>query len=249
MYLEHLIPSSLAALFSPGCFIRRLMYPDLVSFGLLANLHTLGKRGVFKEVDAIVDVGANIGQFAFMVHTALPHLPIFSFEPDATCFARLQQTFATHRIKGRCFPLAISDRAGQAQLNVYESAANNSLLYRQHENAVAVKNVSCATLDSLRAELASLHAPFLKIDVQGAELSVLRGAGEFLNRCKFVMMETSLVSSYDGNAHIADVFSFMRAAGFSCWEIVDVLRKRKPNELGIVEMDLLFIRDGETSAH
>jgi FkbM family methyltransferase len=248
MYLENLIPSGIAALFSPGCFVKRLMYPDLVSFGLLANLHALGKRGVFKEVDAIVDVGANVGQFAFMAHTALPHLPIFSFEPDPSCFEGLQQTFATHHINGKCFPLAISDQAGQVQLNVYESTVNNSLLHRQHENTVAVKNVNCATLDSLRAELFSLNTLFLKIDVQGAELSVLRGAGEFLKRCKFVLLEVSLVSSYDGNAHIAEVLTAMRSAGFSCLEIVDVLRKKKPDELGIAEMDLLFIRNGATDA-
>ena len=248
MYLEHLVPAGLAALFSPRCFIRRLMQPELVSFGLLANLNALGKRGVFREVDAIVDVGANIGQFAYMAHTALPHLPIFSFEPDPACFARLQQTFATHHINGKCFPLAISDQSGQVQLNVYESTANNSLLHRQHENAVAVKKVNCATLDSLQTELSSLQAPLLKIDVQGAELSVLNGAGEFLKRCKFVLLEVSLVASYDGNAHIADVMAAMRLAGFSCREIVDVLRKKKPGELGIAEMDLLFVRNGETDA-
>lgn len=245
MYLEHLVPTSLAAIFSPGCLVKKLQHPDLVSFGLLANLKALSKRGVFGEVDAIIDVGANIGQFAYMAHIALPELPIFSFEPDPACFEGLQRTFAAHHLSGQCFPLAISDREGQVALNVYESPVNNSLLPRQNEHATSVRQVNCATLDSLCAELSAVHAPFLKIDVQGAELAVLSGATEFLKRCKFVMLETSLASSYEGNAHIADVFSFMRDAGFVCWEIVDVLRKKKPDELGIVEMDLLFIRSGQ----
>jgi len=245
MYLEHLVPTNLAAIFSPGCLVRKLQHPDLVSFGLLANLNTLSKRGVFDEVDAVIDVGANIGQFAYMAHVALPKLPIFSFEPDPVCFTGLQRTFAAHHISGKCFPLAISDREGQVALNVYESPANNSLLPRQNEHPMAVRQVNCATLDSLCTELSAVHAPFLKIDVQGAELAVLRGATEFLKRCKFVMLETSLVHSYEGNAHIADAFSFMRDAGFVCWEIVDALRKKKPDELGIVEMDLLFIRSGK----
>lgn len=244
MYLEHLVPTGLAALFSPACFIRRLIHPDLISFGLFANLHALSRRGVFKEVDAIIDVGANIGQFAYMAHCALPDLPIFSFEPDPACFAHLQKTFLSHHIQGRCFPLAISDQAGQVQLNIYESTANNSLLHRQQENAVAVKNVTCATLDSLQEELFALNAPLLKIDVQGAELLALRGAKEFLKRCKFVLLEVALEASYDGNAHIAEVMVAMQSAGFTCWEIVDVLRKKKPDELGIAEMDLLFIRNG-----
>lgn len=244
MYLEHLVPSAIAALFSPRCLVRRLLHPELVSFGLLANLNVLARRGVFREVDAIVDVGANVGQFAFMAHTALPRLPIYSFEPAPECYERLKQTFVTHHIEGDCFPLAVAGQPGRVRLNVYDSAVNNSLLQRRCEEAVAVKDVDCITLDGMQAELAALNAPFLKIDVQGAELSVLGGAEEFLKRCRFVLLEVSLVSSYDGNAHIADVMEVMRRAGFSCWEIVDVLRRKKPDELGIAEMDLLFVRDG-----
>lgn len=246
MYLEHLVPSSLAGLFSPGCLIKRIRHPHLVSFGLLANLNKLASRGVFDGIDAVVDIGANIGQFAFMAHTTFPELPIYSFEPDPGCFASLQQTFAGHSIPGRSFPLALSSQEGTVSLNVYESTANNSMLKRQGENAVQVHQVTCATLDSLMAnELASLKAPFLKIDVQGAELAVLAGASEFLRRCRYVMLETSLVSSYEGNADIAQVLAFMDSAGFACWEIVDVLRKRKPDDLGILEMDLLFVRKGD----
>lgn len=245
MYLEHLVPSGFAALFSLRCLMKKLQHPELVSFGLLANLNTLSKRGVFDEVDAVIDIGANIGQFAYMAHVALPRLPIFSFEPDPECFAKLQRTFASHQITGKCFPLAMADREGTIALNLYESPANNSMLQRQNEQASAVRQVKCATLDSRCADLSVVNSPFLKIDVQGAELAVLSGATEFLKRCKFVMLETSLLHSYEGNAHIADIFSFMRDAGFACWEIVDVLRKTKPDELGIVEMDLLFVRVGK----
>ena len=45
-----------------------------MSFGFLANLAYLNKRGVFEGVDCVVDIGANIGQFAFMIQTALPSL-------------------------------------------------------------------------------------------------------------------------------------------------------------------------------
>ena len=72
MYLEHLVPAGLAALFSPRCFIRRLMQPELVSFGLLANLNALGKRGVFREVDAIVDVGEHRAVRLYGPHSATP---------------------------------------------------------------------------------------------------------------------------------------------------------------------------------
>jgi FkbM family methyltransferase len=243
MYIEHLVPKYLAILSSPRCFIARLRYPKLVSFGLMANLNFLSKKGIFHDVDCIVDVGANIGQFAFMAHTVMPSLPIYSFEPDSTCFKELKQTFADHEIRGECYPVALSDKQGSVNLNVYESSANNSTLLRENESALQVNKVDCSTLDILDKQLEAFKCLYLKIDVQGAEISVLRGASQFLKRCKFVQLEVSLVNAYIGNAHIADIMSVMRSEGFSCWEIVDVLRKRKSDNLGILEMDMLFIED------
>lgn len=245
MYLEHLVPKSLSIFSAPGCFIARLRHPGLVSFGLMANLAFLRRKGVFDRVDGVVDVGANIGQFAFMAHSVLPHVPVYSFEPDPVCYEKLQHTFAEHGIKGGCFPVALSDTQGSIDLNIYESSANNSMLLREHERALEVKRVECSTLDTLDKELGGMQAPYLKIDVQGAELSVLRGAAKFLGRCEFVQLEVSLVNAYSGNSHIADILAVMRAAGFRCWEILDVLRTKKTGDLGILEMDLLFVRDGE----
>lgn len=246
MYLEHLVPKSLAIFSAPRCFLARLLHPGLVSFGLMANIGFLSRKGVFDDVDGIIDIGANIGQFAFMAHTVLPNLPIYSFEPDPVCFGGLQKTFSDHRIKGGCFPIALTDTQGSIDLNIYESSANNSILRRSDERSLQVKRVECSTLDTAGAELISLEAAYLKIDVQGAELSVLRGATQTLRRCKFVQLEVSLVNAYIGNSHIADIMVFMRSAGFVCWEILDVLRTNKTDNLGILEMDLLFIQNGKS---
>lgn len=240
MYLEHLVPNALAIFSAPRCFLRRLINPRLVSFGLMANLNFLKKRGVFDEVDAVIDIGANIGQFAFMIHSVLPDKPVFSFEPDSDCFSILQDTFSIHKIPGRCYPFALSNKEEQVKLNIYESPANNSMLARNGEMPKVVKSVDCRTLDGFRAEFEPHQSFFLKIDVQGAELLVLEGAKQFLSNCKFVQLEVSLTTSYAGNAKIEDVLQAMSLAGFICWEIVDVLRNKQPNELGIIEMDLLF---------
>ena len=243
MYIEHLVPKYLAVFSSPKCFITRLRYPKLVSFGLMANLNLLRKKNVFDEVDAIVDVGANIGQFAFMAHSIMPNLPIYSFEPDPACFEKLKQTFASHQIDGECFSIALAENQGVVNLNVYESSANNSILFRENESALEIKEVDCSTLDVFDKQLNALKCLYLKVDVQGAELSVLRGASQFLKKCKFVQLEVSLVNAYSGNAHIADVMDFMRHAGFSCWEVLDVLRRRNSDNLGILEMDILFVKN------
>lgn len=242
MYLEHLVPKWISVISAPNCFINRVLNPHMVSFGLLANLDYLSKRGVFEGVDCVVDIGANIGQFAFMIQAILPKIQVFSFEPDSESFAKLEDNFEKYKIKGKCFSLALSNQVGEEMLNVYESSANNSLLPRVGESPSAVKTVNCNTLDLVSKSFGQVNSAFLKIDVQGAELLVLGGSKEFLGKCKFVQVEVSLSTAYTGNALIEDVIATMRSSGFVCWEILDVLRKKAPEDLGILEMDLLFRR-------
>ena len=245
MYLEHLVPSVLAVLAAPGCLLRRIRHRELVSFGLLANLAGLERRGLFQEVDGIIDVGANIGQFAYMCHSVWPQLPIYSFEPAPECFFRLEQTFARYSIPGRCFPVAVGDAGGERVLHIYENSVNNSLLQRCDPDDIEQRGVTvrCVTLDELSATLSNLKSPLLKVDVQGYELSVLKGATELLRRCRYVLVEVSFRRAYLGNAHAADILSFLRDHGFGCFDILDVLRLPKSAGKGLREADLLFSKD------
>lgn len=90
MFLDNLLPSFIGAVAAPSYFIKRLLYPDMVSFGLLANLAKMSSRGTITGIDSIWDVGANHGQFAFMAHNVWPDLPIYSFEPDPSSVEKLQ---------------------------------------------------------------------------------------------------------------------------------------------------------------
>lgn len=244
MYLEHLVPSAFAILGAPRCFLRRLLHRKLVSFGLLANLASLKRRQLFTGVDGIIDVGANIGQFAYMAHSVWPLLPIYSFEPYQESFAQLEQTFKRYGIPGRCFPLAISDQGGEREFYAYDNSAINSFLKRfdRTENGAHSIEVRCVTLDELEEELVVMKNPMLKIDVQGYELSVLRGATHLLKRCKYVQIEASFQHEYEGNAHVADVMTIMRDNEFNCFDILDILRVPKNKGGGIREVDLLFAR-------
>lgn len=245
MYLEHLISPKLAIFAAPRCFLRRLIHPELVSFGLLANLNGLKQRGLFNDIDGVIDVGANIGQFAYMVHSVWPQIPIYSFEPDKECFIKLEETFKRFAVPGKCFPVAVSDQQGQSQFYLYDNRANNSFLLRQDgEQAVSrAITVPCITLNGLENEMSVLKCPMLKIDVQGFEMAVLRGATSLLKHCKYVQIEVSFQHAYQGNAHVADVFSAMREHGFSCFDILDLLRMPKAEGHGIREADLLFVNE------
>jgi len=248
MYLENLLPRQIAALAAPGCLIRRLLHPRLVSFGLLANLRVTGRRGLFAGVEAIVDVGANIGQFAYMISRVCPGVSVFSLEPDPECFAELERTFARFHIPGRCVRLAASDEPGEARLHLHSDRVNNSLLESAVQRAAPAAGilVPLARLDDLLPDMLPAGRFLLKLDVQGYEMHVLRSASRVLQRCDIVIVEVSFDGAYRGAAAPAEVLTWLTERGFGLHDILDTLRHAPARGGGLREADLLFVRrDGQ----
>ncbi len=242
MFLDNLLPSGLAILAAPQALLRRVTNPQKVSFGLLANLYAMRRRGEITGINSIWDVGANEGQFAYMAHSVWPELPIYSFEPDPDCFEKLNSTFKQFSISGRTFPCALGSENGTKPLIRYSHNVNNSFLQRidtQQEAQVSVQ-VQCTTLDEISNGIQWGANSFLKLDVQGFELDVLAGAVDFLARCRYVQIEVSFASSYCSGASADEVMRFMREHGFQCVEILDLLRNVRKGTRDITEADLLF---------
>ena len=250
MYLENLLPRQIAALAAPGCLVHRLLHPRLVSFGLMANLKVANARGVFAGIDAIIDVGANIGQFAYMISRVCPGLPVVSIEPDPECFNELERTFQRFGIRGRCLRVAASDEPGEAGLNVHRDRVNNSLLASGPEGgSVTSLNVQLARLDDLLADAQPAGRLLLKLDVQGYEMHVLRSAEQVLQRCDALIVEVSFERAYQGGAAPAEVLAWLEARGFQLHDLLDTLRNAPESGGNLREADLLFVRRESRQAH
>jgi FkbM family methyltransferase len=241
MFLDNLLPSFTGVAAAPLCFIKRLRYSDMVSFGLLANLTKMKLRGTISGIDSIWDIGANHGQFAFMAHDVWPNLPIYSFEPDPDSYVKLQNNFTKFSIPGKTFCYALSDKSESKQLRRYANNVNNSLLQHDlyQDNTMDSITVECTTLDIIHSAAPDVSAAFLKLDVQGFELSVLLGSKSFLEKCLFVQIEVSFSPTYTGGAHAGEIILVMRNYGFECIEILDLLRDKSGTHK-IIEADLLF---------
>ncbi|HUD52235.1 FkbM family methyltransferase [Parvibaculum sp.] len=80
-----------------------------------------------------------------------------------------------------------------------------------------------------------------KIDVQGAELMVLRGMGERIADLDVLIVEVSVLSTVDGGPEAWEIIGFLREKGFVIFDIVGMARRPLDNALGTV--DLLFIKE------
>lgn len=184
----------------------------------------LGLRG--NSIRTVLDIGAHHGQFARHVFNALPEARIFSFEPLPEAFKRLKQWadgFTVPRVQP--FNIALGER--EAELEMYEcmeATDSSSLLPASQDlckNAPtlgrrrAVK-VKVEGLDALLLkEGITLEADILiKIDVEGYEERVLKGAARTLSKAKACMLEVLFNSHYVGQSSFEALSDHLRAFGY-----------------------------------
>ena len=181
----------------------------------------------------VVDVGANVGQFALMAANRLQPTKIYSFEPSSQAFQMLQEEIRDADLLSVISPqpCALSDREGEVVLYSSHHGATIASLYNLRNPPVAFKpefnqTVVTKTLDRFCYEHGIQEIKYLKIDVEGHELSVLLGAQRMLSekRIQFVQFEFG-EANIDSRTYFRDFFELL-GPDFNFYRIVsDGLRK------------------------
>ena len=157
--------------------------PELEVAILLSEINRLFKPCSFW------DVGANIGYYSWFLKTRNSGLEVRMFEPDPHNVQLLEETMRVNRpLSTMLRPVAVSDRVGSVELTIDNLTGASSTLERvessfcqQHWNVHGVSvTVPSITIDSERSVTPPVH--LVKIDVEGHEESVLRGASDTLRR-------------------------------------------------------------------
>jgi len=194
---------------------------------------------VTASAPTIIDVGAHHGQSARYLRELFPGSTIHSFEPDPDSFQRLVSLgLADHH----CTQAALSDRRGQVTFFRNGISHTNSLHRVNLESNDSIKltearrtggndfsrslnqpfEVRCSTLDDYCQEAEITRVDLLKIDVQGAEASVLRGAARTLESTSAVVLEASFYDFYEHRTGIAELEHCLGPAGLSLFSILEI---------------------------
>jgi FkbM family methyltransferase len=130
------------------------------------------------------DVGANVGYFTLVAAAALNHRgQIIAFEPGKNAYDRLTENLALNPWRNiTAYPLAVTDREGEAVLHLAGDIADSSANLYQAAQPQAVSEV-CRTvsLDHFRREEHLPPPDLIKLDAEGAELAVLKGAQQLIH--------------------------------------------------------------------
>lgn len=169
----------------------------------------------------IFDVGANEGQFAIGALAAFPGARIISYEPGIGAFTRLRQSLASHP-GVELINKAVGSDTGEAVLHVTNADQSSSLLElgRGHlETYPEIKEtgqetVVVTTIEEELGRIAPNGPILLKIDTQGFEMQVLRGAGSALESIQWIVLETATQPMYRGEVVFGEIETWLRERGF-----------------------------------
>lgn len=191
---------------------------QLVSKKFIDDIDFIKQYAIDGEL-VVFDVGANIGNYAKKVVAIANKVHLHCFEPFAESFQMLQTNSNNYSITFN--QLALSDVNGVKEFHLNSFSETNSLLksvrtgLQSLDNGMqekAVITVSTKTIDSYCEENNIHKIDVLKIDVQGAELLVLKGASEMLeqNKIRLIRVETIFEKLYEDQSDFSDVFTFLQ---------------------------------------
>jgi FkbM family methyltransferase len=195
-------------------------------------------------IEVALDVGANIGQYGRDLRSHGFSGDIVSFEPVSSAFARLSAAAAGDPA-WTVHNLALGEVSARATIHVTSNVASSSLLPMLERGRALAPDVA-VTADE-QVEIAVLdeialprEAPILlKLDVQGYEDRVLRGASRTLGRVELVECELSVVEFYDGQPTLNTMLSLLASLGF---DLVDLEPGQRGIDGSISYVDGLLIR-------
>ena len=200
------------------------------------------------DIRTVIDVGANTGQFANLIHRLCPTAKILSFEPLPDCHEELSAPLSA--IPGsKVFPVALGESAGTVPMNRSRFSPCSSLLPgterlgEDYPDAAIVEpiDVPLQRLDDVISGEQLDRSILVKLDVQGFEISVIRGARDVLSRAAIVVVEVCFFRKlYNGQPLFDEIYCALTELGFVYMGNAEQHSRKTDGR--IVEADAIFER-------
>jgi FkbM family methyltransferase len=187
----------------------------------------------------VIDVGAASGTQP--LYQAFPDAhfiliePLEEFAPDLrTVVSRLKKADYTVGVA--------ASKPGTMTINVHPVLVGSTIYKEEEDSDVngVERTVPAVTLNNICADKGARPPYLIKVDTQGAELEVLKGAENIIPETDFVIIETSLFEFFKGGPQIYDCMTFMKEHGFVVYDIFDLQYRLLDGAMS--QVDIAFVR-------
>jgi FkbM family methyltransferase len=200
------------------------------------------------DINVIIDIGANIGQYGAEMRNLGFNGEIISFEPMKKAFDALKK-ISSNDSKWTVFNYSIGERDGQTSINIAKNSVSSSLLNplpqltlsAPEAKSIAVEIIGIHKLDTVFSTLNLEHKNiYMKIDTQGYEEMVLLGATDSLEYIRGIQIEMAFVPSYDGAITFDKMKNKLNVLGFELLALENGFYDKKTGKQ--LEVDGIFYK-------
>ncbi|MBO6609852.1 FkbM family methyltransferase [Altererythrobacter sp.] len=226
-----------------GKAIRAALVPAYWKGLVRAVVPTTDHAKAFAELEfaTVIDVGGNVGQFSLFASHRWPTALIHAFEPIPDQSDRFAAVHGNRVTLHRC---ALGEKEAKLPIHIASRKDSSSLLplgNRQKTmfemDEIGTIEVSVKRLDEVLDANQLPQPALLKIDVQGFEYEVLRGATRLLDHFSHIYVEVSFIELYEGQKLDSEITAMLNALGFMLSGQFNITRDPGGN---LVQADLLF---------
>ena len=196
---------------------------SLFLFGNFQSYITKNKLFSLPETAVIFDIGANVGSMSLRFARLAPQGHVFAFEPTGYAYAKLMRNLSLNpELARRITPVQVfvSDQtSSKPQINAYSSwkvDGSNADKHPLHGGIVkSAESISAITLDEFCLKNQIKNIELIKIDTDGHEFHVLRGASETLRQHRpYVILEIGLYLLREHNITFDQYYDYLSCFGY-----------------------------------
>ncbi len=203
-------------------------------------------KNTLKKGDVFYDIGAHLGEFSILASDLIGEKgEVHAFEPIPTIYQFLQKNLEINRIKNvQSHPLVVSNKTGKVEFEVFSEPS----ISRISQNTIQIKNqiIQKISVDSITLNQYVENNKFpnlVKIDVEGAELLVLKGMSNILSlkkdKAPVIILELLESNFKNFNYEPTDILKFLSHYGYDFFDLNNNKLEYSAIDFSLIENNLV----------
>ena len=201
-----------------------------------------------KAPETIIDIGSNKGQFILLMEQIFPNKIVYSFEPIIEMINK-QKKFFKYKKNITFHNLALGSSICSKEFLITSRMDSSSFLKvasntnkSKNYSVIEKRDIKVSTLDEILLNEIFLYPLLIKMDVQGYELEVLKGAKNLLKKTDYLLLEVSENEMYQNQPTEKIIIEYLKDLNFEIFKANNWLSIKNTN---FKQRDILFYKNNE----